>query len=312
MRSRRARATTAQVSAETRREMKVRIGIGLGRGATDLATFCEVLDSMESNGFDSIWLSEVLTVDSFDPFVGLAFAAARKTRLKLGTTMLLPGRNVVRLAKQLASLDLLSEGRLLVTFVPGLDQQPERDAIGPRSLHRAMATEAALPLLRQMLAGERVSHHGVLGDFDEVRISPLPVQQPLEFWLGGIAPPALERCGAFGDGWLPSLCSLEDARRGKKEIEDVAARHGRAISGEHFGVSVPYAHSAEDLSVLSARGARRNNAELVPIGLDALRRLLESYIEADFSKFVVRPLRQPASWANELADLAAAVADLQN
>jgi alkanesulfonate monooxygenase SsuD/methylene tetrahydromethanopterin reductase-like flavin-dependent oxidoreductase (luciferase family) len=102
--------------------MKVRIGIGTGAASASPVELGAVVDAIEDLGFDSLWLSEVLTAPSVDPMVGLAWAAARRPTLKLGTTMLLPGRNVVRLAKQLAALDVLSGGRLLVTFVPGLAQ----------------------------------------------------------------------------------------------------------------------------------------------------------------------------------------------
>src|SRR5207302_10241677 len=99
--------------------MKIRIGIGAG-GATSMAeALPELVTGLDELGFDSLWLSEVLTGPVLDPIVGLSWAAASNPRVKLGTTMLLPGRNVVRLAKQLASLDVLCNGRPPVTFVPG-------------------------------------------------------------------------------------------------------------------------------------------------------------------------------------------------
>ena len=88
--------------------MKVRIGVGGGIGPEALG---EVVDALDELGFDSLWLSEVLTAPILDPLVGLSFAAAVKPRLKLGTTMLLPGRNTYRVAKELATLDALSGGR---------------------------------------------------------------------------------------------------------------------------------------------------------------------------------------------------------
>src|SRR3954468_24613851 len=110
--------------------MKVRIGIGLGGAALPAGVFTGFVDDLDRFGFDSLWLSEVLTAPVLDPLVGLSWAGAHNPRVKLGTTMLLPGRNPMRLAKELASLDVLSGGRLLVTFVPGLGHPPERGAIG--------------------------------------------------------------------------------------------------------------------------------------------------------------------------------------
>jgi len=126
--------------------MKIRIGVGAG-GATSMAeALPELVMGLDELGFDSLWLSEVLTGPVLDPVVGLSWAAARNPRLKLGTTMLLPGRNVLRLAKQLASLDVLSKGRLLVTLVPGLTYAPEREAIGVDPKQRGAFIDEALPL----------------------------------------------------------------------------------------------------------------------------------------------------------------------
>src|SRR5262244_3485132 len=221
--------------------MKIRIGVGAAGAASSPDGLAELVTGLDDLGFDSLWLSEVLAGPVIDPIVGLAWAAASNPRLKVGTTMLLPGRNVIRLAKQLASLDVLCRGRLLVTLVPGLTYAPEREAIGIEPKRRGAVIDEALPLLRRLWAGETVSHEGVAGSFRDVKLSPLPVQQPLEVWLGGTLPAALYRYGPLTDGWLPSQCTPDEAAEGRKVIEDVAAKAGRSISAEHFGVSIGYA-----------------------------------------------------------------------
>lgn len=282
--------------------MKVRIGVGGGIGPEALG---EVVDALDELGFDSLWLSEVLTAPILDPLVGLSFAAAVKPRLKLGTTMLLPGRNTFRVAKELATLDALSRGRLLITFVPGLTTLPERAAIGVEPRQRGGVIDEAMPVLRRLWAGETV---------DGFTLVPLPVQQPLEAWLGGMAPAALERCGRLGDGWLPSLCTPEEAASGKQVIDGAAARAGRAISPEHFGVSIGYARAPltdQAVAAIAARSRGHDPRSLVPVGLDGLRDHLKRFIDVGFSKFVVRPLAPPPSWREELEELASAVLDLQ-
>lgn len=292
--------------------MKIRIGVGSGGASSTPQALAEMVTALDQLGFDSLWLSEVLTGPVLDPVVGLSWAAATNPRLKLGTTMLLPGRNVVRLAKQLASLDQLSGGRLLVTLVPGLTYAPERDAIGVDPKRRGAVIDDALPLLRRLWAGETVSHDGPAGSFRDVTLSPLPVQQPLEVWLGGTIPAALERCGRLSDGWLPSLCTPEEAAAGRGVIEEAAARAGRSISGEHFGMSIGYASAPIDPATARVMAARRPRAlELTPVGLPALRKMIESFIAVGFSKFVVRPVMAPASWRAELEALSTAVGDLQ-
>jgi probable F420-dependent oxidoreductase len=292
--------------------VKVRIGVGAGGASATPAALAELVTGLGELGLDSLWLSEVLTGSLLDPVAGLAWAAARDPRVKLGTTMLLPGHNLVRLAKQLASLDQLSDGRLLVTLVPGLMYAPERDVIGVDPKRRGAFIDEALPLLRRLWAGEAVSHDGASGTFRDVRLSPLPVQQPLEVWLGGTAPAALERCGRLSDGWLPSLCTPEEAAAGRIVIEQAAARAGRSISGEHFGMSIGYAREPIDSATARAMTARRpRSVELTPVGLPALRRLIERFIAVGFSKFVVRPVAAPASWRAELEALSGAIGDLQ-
>jgi alkanesulfonate monooxygenase SsuD/methylene tetrahydromethanopterin reductase-like flavin-dependent oxidoreductase (luciferase family) len=145
-----------------------------------------------------------------------------------------------------------------------------------------------------------------------VKLSPLPVQQPLEMWLGGTAPAALERCGRLSDGWLPSLCTPEEAAAGRIVIDEAAAKAGRSISPEHFGMSIGYATAPIDEATARRLIARNPRAvELTPVGLPALRAKIESFIAVGFSKFVVRPIAAPPSWRAELEALAGAVGDLQ-
>ena len=230
--------------------------------------------------------------------------------------MLLPGRNLVWLAKAVGTLDTLTGGRFLLTFVPGLGIGGERSAIGIPAATRATLMEDALPVLRRLWAGEVVSHDGPAGSFADVSVSPRPVQDPFDVWLGGNVPAALERCGRLADGWIPAFCTPEDAAAGKAEIDRVATEHGRAISPEHFGVSLAFAPEGTDVaalasSPLSRRARGRPLERIIPVGLAGLRAMLEQFLDVGFSKFIVRPMAPPASWPDELEQLAGAVGDLQ-
>jgi probable F420-dependent oxidoreductase len=295
--------------------VKVRIGFGLGASPVDgAAGFAGLVDDLDALGFDSIWLPEILTAPTLDPTAGLAFAAAHNPRLKLGTTLLLPGRNLVRLAKQLAGLDRLSGGRLLVTFVPGLTRQPETGAVGVAPADKGRAMDEMLPVLRRLWDGETVTHHGATADLDEVTVTPPPVQQPFEFWTGGMAPAALRRCGRLADGWLPSACIPEEVGPARSVIEESAAAADRVISPEHFGVSIAYArHPLSPGQVRALASLRRgvDPEKVVPVGIDGLRSMLERFVAVGFSKFVVRPLESPGDWRGELEALAEGVLDLQ-
>lgn len=287
--------------------MKIRIGIGLGSSQTSLEALRTVVAAMTDVGFDSLWISELLTGPGPDPLIALATAAQLDPKLKVGTTMLLPGRNELRLAKSLATLDVLSEGRLLITFVPGLAHGSERAAVGVAVSDRAAAIEQTLPRLRRWWAGEEV---------DGVILAPLPVQTPLEPWLGGLAPRSLRMCGQLADGWLGAFCTPDEAAHAQNAINAAATEAGRRIDPEHFGLSIGYTHEALGERQLATLRARLNGRDvdpnvLVPVGYAAVRETLQALIAVGLSKFVLRPTFTPESWPEELNRLAAAVGDLQ-
>jgi alkanesulfonate monooxygenase SsuD/methylene tetrahydromethanopterin reductase-like flavin-dependent oxidoreductase (luciferase family) len=171
-----------------------------------------------------------------------------------------------------------------------------------------------LPLLRRLWSGEPVSYDGPAGRLEEVTVLPRPVQEPFDVWTGGLARPSLERCGRLADGWLPAMCSPTEAAAGRRVVDEAAEAAGRTVDPEHFGVSIGYArHPLGDAlaAAFSARARGRPVEELVPVGLPALRHLVEQFVEVGFSQFVVRPVVPPPDWRQELEGLAGAMLDLQ-
>jgi alkanesulfonate monooxygenase SsuD/methylene tetrahydromethanopterin reductase-like flavin-dependent oxidoreductase (luciferase family) len=167
------------------RDVKIRIGIGTGAAVMSAAQLGEAVDAVETIGFDSLWWSDVLTTAGDDPLTAMAYAAGHGRRLKIGTTMVLPGRNPLRLAKQLATLDRLSQGRLLVTFVLGLRLPGELDALGVSAGERGQQVDELLPLLRRLWTEDGVDHRGGRWTLHGVSVEPKPIQRPLDVWLGG-------------------------------------------------------------------------------------------------------------------------------
>jgi probable F420-dependent oxidoreductase len=247
--------------------------------------------------------------------VGLSFAAGRTTRLKLGTSVLvLPGRNPAVLAKELASLDVLSGGRLLPAFGLGVADIGEQQAFGVARGERAAWFDEAIAVIRSFWTGAPVTHHGERFDYDALAIQPRPAQSPPDIWLGGIAPSELRRVGRLADGWLPSFITPDEAAAGRVTIEQVAADHGRAIDDEHFGALVPYSLDGIPDRFVAAIASRRpglDPAELVPVGLPAVRAVLDRFVDRGFSKFVLIPLGEPDDWTDELERLASEVLPLQ-
>lgn len=170
--------------------------------------FTHLVDRLEELGFDSLWMSERIGSIAPDPLMALAVAAGRTKKLKLGTSVLvLPGRNPVVLAKELASLDVLSKGRLLPAVGLGAAEAAEHRAFGVERTERGRRHDEALALMRACWTGEVISHSGEFYPVTDVQVLPRPVKGDLEVWLGGIAPSELRRVGRVGDGWLPSFCS---------------------------------------------------------------------------------------------------------
>lgn len=297
--------------------MKVRVGFGLGTRTitNDAARFADLVDALESLRFDSMWLSEKITDDCPDPLVALSFAAARTRKLKLGTSvMILPGRNPMLLAKALASLDRLADGRLLPAFGLGQVDPAEQQAFGVERAERAARFDEALPLLRRFWTEDAVDHEGTYFRYEGARVRPAPVQRPIDVWLGGIAPSELRRTGRLGDGWLPSFCTPDDVAAGRPEIERVAAEHDRAIDPEHFGALVPYAVDGIPEALTSLLARRRPGldvADVVAPDVAGLGPLLERFVEVGTSKFVVVPVGEPADWSDHLAEVADVVMPLQ-
>jgi probable F420-dependent oxidoreductase len=296
--------------------VKVRVGFGLGtRSLTNDERFGPFVDTLERLRFDSLWLSERITGECPDPVVGMAYAAGRTTRIKFGmSVMVLPGRNPVLVAKELASLDRLSGGRLLPAFGIGAVDPKEQMAFGVTREGRAKRFDEALGLIRRLWTEESVTHHGEHFQVEDLTVLPRPKQTPPEVWLGGIAKSELQRVGRVGDGWLPSFVTAEDIAGARPVIEETADKHGRALDPEHYGVLVPYAIDAPPAPLLALLAKRRPDldpAELVPVGLPALRAQLERYVEVGASKFVVVPFAEPADWDDHLAAVAAELLPIQ-
>ncbi|MFM8827613.1 MAG: LLM class flavin-dependent oxidoreductase, partial [Actinomycetota bacterium] len=254
--------------------MKVRVGYGLGvRTRLNDTGFLDVVDALERLRFDSLWLSERIGGEAPDPLVAMSFAAARTTRLKFGmSVMVLPGRNPVVLAKELATLDRMSDGRLLPAFGLGAADPQEQQAFGVERGKRARMFNEALAVVRSCWSDETVTFHGEHYDYEGIRVEPKPKQTPPDVWLGGIAESELKRVGRLADGWLPSFVTPADAEAGWRMINSVAAEHDREIEDEHFGVLIPYSLGPAPEPVLAGLRARRPDLDdislIVPQGWD--------------------------------------------
>jgi probable F420-dependent oxidoreductase len=270
--------------------MKVRIGVSLGpAGGPD--QFAAAVDLLEQAGVDSLWLPENVYSASVEPFTGMAFALSRTQRLKVGSGIsVLPGRHPVLVAKQLASLAGLAPARVLPVFGLQPAQPAERALFPVPSGQRAAVFDESLVLLRLLLTTGTVSFRGEFFTVEGASVGPLPAK-PLDIWLGGSAPGGLRRVGRLADGWLGSLLTPAEAQAAVATINEAAAAAGRSVEDDHFGLSLPVALDGVPESLRASISRRRPDTDpelLVAVGWDGARRLIEQYVEAGLSKFVVR------------------------
>jgi alkanesulfonate monooxygenase SsuD/methylene tetrahydromethanopterin reductase-like flavin-dependent oxidoreductase (luciferase family) len=131
-------------------------------------------------GFDGVWLSDLPLRPALDPLLSLALLTGRTERVGLGANVVPLGRNPFLLAKELAQLDKLSHGRLLLSFVPGIDQPGEREALRVTGAGRRAVLEKVLGLARSWWAGETVDHHSPRWSFTALASATRPLRDPLE------------------------------------------------------------------------------------------------------------------------------------
>ena len=209
----------------------------------------------ESLGYDSVWGNDHMTTQRYvrrefasppsfyDLLMMLGHIGARTTRIRLGTGILvIPLRHVVVAAKQAATLDQLSGGRLILGVGVGAYRE-EYEALFPDTpVRRGAMVEEGMRALRRLFTERRVTFEGRHVRFRDVECFPKPRQDPLPIWAGGNAPEVRRRAGELGDGWLPAVLSPDEIERGVDDVRRAAEGAGRdpdAIAiAPQFAVSI--------------------------------------------------------------------------
>ena len=156
----------------------------------------------------------------------LAAIAARTEKLKFGPSVLvLPYRTPVVAAKEMATIDWLSRGRLFPAVGVGVELPREFDASGVPFKERGRRTDEAIRVMRLLWTQDEVSYQGEFFKLDRVTIFPKPWQNPPPIWIGGKSEAAQKRTARLGDGWIPSFITPEEFRVGVQQ--GAGARRGR-------------------------------------------------------------------------------------
>ncbi|MBI09225.1 MAG: hypothetical protein CMM55_06840 [Rhodospirillaceae bacterium] len=202
----------------------------------------------EDLGFDSIWYAEHPAVpvhsDSpfpatggeipwtyshfTEPYIALARASAVTSTIKLGTGItLVPERHPLLLAKEVAALDLYSDGRFQFGIGTGWLKE-ETEIFGGDFPRRWTQTREALDVMKRCWTEEEAEYHGKYYDFPPVRSFPKPMQKPYPpILIGGMAPNVLKRIVAHADGWLPNRVTPQEIENSRKELATLCADVGR-------------------------------------------------------------------------------------
>ena len=307
---------------EVQRERTVAIRIGIGMsgwpfGDEGPQALWDWVDAAERADVDSIWLTDRVVADrlNVEPLVALSFVAARTKRMLVGTSVLaLPLRQPTVLAKEIATLDFLSGGRVLPAIGLGTEDEREYQACGVERAERASRTDEMVEVMRMLWLGMPVSYRGRHFTLEDVVVHPRPARPELPpIWIGGRSEAALRRVARLGDGWLASQVTPEEVAVGRDAIGSLAEACGRTIDADHYGVILTYCFAdrraeAERLAEpFQIRGRRRTDVS--PGRLDALgpvehaTALLDEFIEAGASKFVLRAACPPEMMAGQLQTL---------
>ncbi|MBV9827058.1 MAG: LLM class flavin-dependent oxidoreductase [Alphaproteobacteria bacterium] len=279
---------------------KVAIGIGLMEFPfSDANTYWRWVDLCEAGGIDSIWQTDRLI--SPTPFLEcmsvMAALAGRTRRIKFGVNVLsLAMRDAVLVARQCATIDFLSNGRLLPAFGIGSPLGPEWTALNLDPKVRGRKTDEGLEVIRRLWSEDKVDFEGVHYHLSGASLSPKPVQPDLPIWIGGSSEAAIRRTARVGTGWQAGPETPEQAAKVVAAIKTAAAEAGRTIDDDHYGAGIPFRFgSPDDPALVPLFEAYRKRTGREPrdyfaIGdAAAIVGRIAEYVEAGVSKFILRP-----------------------
>ncbi len=215
-------------------------GVGLPhfRHEASPEAILKVARQAEALGFDSVWVSDHIVVPQsaiprfgevfFEPFTTLAYVAGKTGRIRLGTSVIiLPYRNPLFMAKALATIDVLSGGRLIVGAAVGWLAE-EFEALGIPFTERGARSDEALRVMRSLWTEAEPRFEGKFFRFAGIKAEPKPLQKPHPpIWIGGNSQAALRRAAEFADAWHPSHRPVEDIAAGAKQFKKLAKARGR-------------------------------------------------------------------------------------
>jgi probable F420-dependent oxidoreductase len=280
---------------------RISVGLGImGFPFSNAEAYWRWVDLAEAEGVDSIWQTDRLI--STEPFLecmaSLAALAGRTRRMKFGMNVLsLAQRDPVLVAKQCATIDMLSGGRLLPAFGIGSDRSPEWSAMGLDPKTRGARTDEALEIIGRLWREDTVDFAGKHYRLTGATIAPKPVQPDLPMWIGGSSPAAIRRTARFGTGWQGGAETPQVTAQVIAAIKAALEETGRTIDDDHYGAGFPFWFGTPDdpgvaktLAAYTALGLADPLSYFAIGDRDAIVARIAAYIDAGISKFILRPM----------------------
>jgi probable F420-dependent oxidoreductase len=282
--------------------MSIRIGIGLSAYPfEDARAWFRFATLLDRSGVDSLWQTDRLV--SSEPFLeamsAMGALAGATERLRFGMNAVVASfRDPLVLAKQCATIDYLSGGRLLPVFGIGADEAPEWRAASLDPRRRGARVDEMLALMQRLWSEPQVSFAGEFFRYEQCAITPRPVQQPLPCWIGGHSAAAIRRTARLGTGWLAGLRTPAQVAPIVASIQRELQAQGRTIERDHYGAGFGFRFGSWDDPEMQ-RAARA--PRLAPAGFDprayfavgdadAIVARCREYVAAGISKFVLIPI----------------------
>jgi F420-dependent oxidoreductase-like protein len=222
-------------------KLGVHIGYwGLGLSSQDQL---EIVREAERLGYDSVWAAEAYGSDAATI---LAWVAAQTTKIKIGSAIFqMPARSAAMTAMTAATLDQLSDGRMLLGIGSSGPQVAE-GWHGQRFGKQIQRTREYVAVVRMALARERVEYHGETlelplpdGPGKPLKLTIAPVQERIPIYLAAIGPNNTRLAGEVADGWIPTMFSPEHVADARALLDEGAARGGRSLDGFDIAPTVP-------------------------------------------------------------------------
>ncbi|MEC9045113.1 MAG: LLM class flavin-dependent oxidoreductase [Pseudomonadota bacterium] len=279
------------------------IGLGLGMATYTFSTakgYWRWVKRCDEAGVDSLWQTDRLV--SKEPFLEcltvMAGLAGATKKIKFGMNVASLGlRDPLMTAKQCATIDYLSDGRLLPAFGLGSNRSRDWVASGTATKARGQRMNEALEIMTRLWLGEEVTFSGKHFQYDKAYISPGPVQKPLPLWIGGSSEAAIERSGKYGTGWQAAFDTPEEAGVVVEKILQSAKRNNRPMDKDHFSAAFgvrfggwndePVKKMADDFEKRTGKEASRG----IVVGTgDQILERIQSYVDNGISKFILRPI----------------------